>query len=158
MLNWLQKILIISGIALLFVAVGVFSLTEKQIPASLGARDVHSPSDWVKPGQIKVYSDHVELAIPNVTWAAFTDTNSMDPLIDADAHALEIKPTQAENIQVGDVIAYQSSYGIIIHRIVDKGIDKQGFYYRVKGDNNRAIDPVVVRFNDVQGVLVAVIY
>ncbi|OGZ62817.1 MAG: hypothetical protein A2639_01975 [Candidatus Staskawiczbacteria bacterium RIFCSPHIGHO2_01_FULL_34_27] len=82
----------------------------------------------------------------------------MDPFIDEDSHAIEIIPDSPGKIQVGDVISYKTSYGIIIHRVINKGEDNKGVYYLVQGDNNTIRDPFKVRFDEVQGVVVAVIY
>ena len=112
----------------------------------------------LKNSEIKVYKDKVVLEIPNALWAGFTNTNSMDPFLDERSNAVEIKPSNPEAIKVGDVIAYDSPYGTLIHRVVEKGHDQQGIYYRVKGDNSTITDPMKVRFEQVEGVVVAVIY
>jgi len=138
---------------------GVISLTDKQLPINLfGGKEVHSPSDWVKEEQIRVYDDRVILDIPDAIWAGFTDTNSMDPFIDEDANAIEIFPENPQSISVGDVISYKTTYGTVIHRVVEKGEDQKGFFYIVKGDNNTFTDPFKVRYDDVRGVVVAVVY
>ncbi len=137
----------------------MISFSDKQIPASFfGGQEVFSPGDWVKEDQIKVYKDKIILDVKNASWSGFTDTNSMDPFIDAEANAIEIMPLGPEAINVGDVISYQTSYGIIIHRVIEKGKDNKGIYYVVKGDNNRFKDPFKIRFPQVKGVVVAVIY
>ena len=86
------------------------------------------------------------------------DTNSMDPVLDEDSNAIQIRPTSPSQIQVGDIISYSSPYGIIIHRIVEVGSDDSGWYARVRGDNNAYSDPEKGRFEQVKSVLVAVIY
>lgn len=129
-----------------------------KFPFSLAAPERVSPNDWVKEEQIKVYKDKVVLEIPNALWAGFTNTNSMDPFLDERSNALEIKPAHPEAIEVGDVIAYNSQYGTLVHRVIEKGYDRQGVYYRVKGDNSTLADPLKVRFSQVEGVVVAVIY
>ena len=148
-----------SIVIVLVIALGALSVTETQIPATLlGGQENSSPSDWVKEDQIQVYPQRVVLDIPGAKWAGFTNTNSMDPFIDETANAIEITPSNPDAIQVGDVIAYQTSYGVLIHRVIEKGVDEEGIYYVVKGDNNRFQDPLKVRFDEVQGVVVAVIY
>lgn len=117
-----------------------------------------SPGNWIKEEQIIVTKDQVTLNILNPTWARFTDTNSMDPFIDEQTNAIEIKPESAEMIQVGDIISYRTSIGTIIHRVIEISSDQQGIYYRVQGDNNTISDPLLVRFKDIEGVVVAVIY
>ncbi len=154
-LGWITLFVII----ILIIALGGLSLTETQLPAALlGGQENSSPSDWVKEEQIQVYPQYVVLDIPGTKWAGFTDTNSMDPFIDETANAIEIRPSNPDAIQVGDVISYQTIYGILIHRVIEKGVDEAGMYYIVKGDNNRFSDPFKVRFDEVQGVVIAVIY
>ncbi len=146
-------------IIVLAIALGGLSLTETQLPAALlGGQENSSPSDWVKENQIQVYPHYVVLDIPGVKWAGFTNTNSMDPFIDETANAIEVMPADPDAIKVGDVISYQTAYGVLIHRVINKGYDEQGIYYVVKGDNNHFSDPFKVRFDEVQGVVVAVIY
>ncbi len=120
--------------------------------------ELNSPSDWIKEKQIKVYPTEVVIKINNPLWAKFTDTNSMDPFIDENSNAIEIKPKSALDIKVGDVVSYRAKKDIIIHRVVKVDKDDQGIYYLVKGDNNKLNDPVKVRFKEVVGVVVAVIY
>ena len=154
-----KVILIIFAVLLVIFSIGVISLSDKQIPANfLGGEELFSPSDWVKENQIKVYKNKITLDIKNATWATFTNTNSMDPFIDETSHAIEILPDDANEINVGDVISYKSSYGTIIHRVIEKSRDEEGIYFLVKGDNNRFQDPFKVRFEDVKGVVVAVVY
>jgi len=143
---------------LLAVILLTFSFIILKFPFSLAAPEKSSPNDWVQEEQIKVYKDKVILEIPNALWAGFTNTNSMDPFLDERSNAIEIKPADSETIKVGHVIAYNSRYGTLIHRVIEKGYDRQGIYYRVKGDNSTIADPFKVRFDQVEGVVVAVIY
>lgn len=124
------------------------------------APEVYSPSDWVSESQIHVYSDSIKLDIKDAVWSNFADTNSMDPFLDANSNGIEIKPESAEKIQVGDIISYRSDYadGIIIHRIIEKSVDENGIYFKVKGDNNSLKDPGKIRFEQIEGVLIGIIY
>lgn len=119
-----------------------------------------SPSDRIKEEQIHVYTDRVVIDLENPQWASFTDTNSMDPVIDSESHAIEVVPSSPEEIQVGDIISYRSEYveGTIIHRVVDIGEDENGWYAKAKGDNNPFEDPGKIRFTQIRRVLVAIIY
>ena len=157
-MGWTSKLIIVL-LLLILLSVAVFSFSNKQIPLNiLGGQELSSPSDWIKEEQIKVFKDKVILDIPGATWARFTDTNSMDPFIDETSNAIELLPETPEQISVGDVISYQTSYGVLIHRVIETGEDDNGFYYLVKGDNNTLRDPFKVRFDDVKGVVVAVVY
>lgn len=137
----------------------VVSLKEKQIPASFfNSPEISSPGNWVKENQIKVYSNKIIIELEKPTWASFTNTNSMDPFLDEASNAIEIKPESPDQINPGDIISYQTDFGIVIHRVIEKGKDKKGVYFFVKGDNNTFKDPFKVRFDDIEGVLVAIIY
>lgn len=122
--------------------------------------DKASPFDRISEEQIMVYSDRIIIYINNAEWAGFDDTNSMDPVIDKGANAIQIVPTSSEDIHVGDIISYESDYadGIIIHRVTSIGSDEQGWYCIAKGDNNPSQDPGKIRFSQIKKVLVAVIY
>lgn len=151
--------LILLILSILMFSLGAISLSDKQIPASFfGGQELYSPGNWVQQNQIKVFSDKVILNVPNATWAEFTNTNSMDPFLDETANALEVYPSNPDSINVGDIISYQTAYGILIHRVIEKDRDENGRYYLVKGDNNRFPDPYKVRYRDVKGVVVAIIY
>lgn len=119
-----------------------------------------SPSDRIKESQIKVYDDKVIISLDNPEWSRFTNTNSMDPIIDAGANAIHIVPESEDEIEVGDIIAYKSEYtdGTVIHRVVEIGEDEKGTYFILKGDNNPDPDPGKVRFEQIERVLVAIIY
>lgn len=131
---------------------------QPAIPASL--IDKPSPSDWVSEKDIQVFKDRVTLNVPNVVWAKFTNTKSMDPVLDSSANALELVPTSDSQIHVGDIIAYKADWieGTVIHRIIKTGSDENGWYAIVKGDNNPVEDPGKVRFDQVKRVVIAIIY
>lgn len=119
-----------------------------------------SPIDRIMDKQILVYNSMVVLNVSGVEWTKYTDTNSMDPLLDDTANGLEIRPETEKDITIGDVIVYEPTWthGLLTHRIISIGEDEQGTYYIVKGDNSEAADPEKVRFNQISGVLVGVLY
>ena len=119
-----------------------------------------SPSDHILENDVHVFSDRVVLDVDSPFWASFTDTNSMDPVIDAGANSVEASPKSPDEIAVGDIISFRTGLasGTIIHRVIEKGEDDEGAYFITKGDNNPLQDPGKVRFEDIKGVVVAVIY
>lgn len=138
-----------------------FLHTEKPVKETpMSGVERLSPSDWIKEEQIKVYPDKIILDVQDAVWAKFVDTNSMDPFLDSDTNAIEMKPNSPDQIQPGDIIAYTTDdfEGTIIHRVVKKGVDGKGTYYIAKGDNNVDADPKKIRFSQIKYVLVAVIY
>jgi len=120
-----------------------------------------SPSDHLQADDIAVYNDRVVLDLQDVIFAQFTNTNSMDSVLDETANAIEQRPKSEDEVQEGDIIAYQNSCtgdSTIIHRVIKKDKDQLGTYYYAKGDNNPSADPCVIRFDDIKGVVVAIIY
>jgi hypothetical protein len=154
---------IIIGFCLGFMAsLAILSLPANlQLPISFGsAAEQNSPYNHISEDLIHVYDDKILLDIPNATWSTFADTNSMDPFIDYGANGLEIRPKTYLDIHVGDIISFKHNLinGILIHRVVRTGFDDDGWFAITKGDNNNNEDPGKVRFDDVHGVLVGVIY
>ena len=119
-----------------------------------------SPSNWIKESQIKVYDDRVIIEIKGAEWARFTDTNSMDPTLDQGSNAIEVIPQDYHEIGVGDIISYEIPQvnGTIIHRVINTGLDKHGWFAITKGDNLENPDPYKIRFHHIKRVVVAIIY
>jgi hypothetical protein len=119
-----------------------------------------APSNKISEEQIQVYDDKVVISVQNVSWAKFLDTGSMLPTLSENANSLEIAPTSPKDINEGDIITYRSTElkDLIIHRVVEIGEDDQGWYAMTKGDNNKLIDPYKVRFDQIERILIGVIY
>lgn len=145
-------------IGILVLAIFATLNFARETPGIFTSAEMYSPKDRITEEQIEVFTDKVVLNIENPQWAGFADTNSMDPFIDSGANSIEIKPNSASEIEVGDVISYHYGEDLVVHRVIMTGEDKEGMFYLVKGDNNTQPDPEKVRFEQVNGVLVAVIY
>ena len=119
-----------------------------------------SPADRIKDSDINVFSNSIRVDIKNAKWRYYIDSNSMDPLIDEGTTTIEIKPKNADEIKVGDIIAYNvEGYDYaLVHRVVEKGNDENGVYFVTKGDNFWQEDHEKVRFSDIEGVVVGVLY
>ncbi len=122
------------------------------------AAERFSPSNHINENQIQVYDEFAVVRVPNLLWAKFTDTNSMDPVLDKEANAFETKPKNPDDIHVGDIISYSFGDILVIHRVIRTGNDENGWYAIVKGDNNPSTDPEPVRFSQVHGVVVGILY
>ena len=118
-----------------------------------------SPQDRIKENHLQLSFDKLIINFPGIQLASYTDTNSMDPLIDEDSIGLEIIPISEEDIHAGDVAAYQLGKDLIGgHRVVSTGIDDSGWYAILKGDNSKECDTEKVRFEQIKYVLVGVLY
>ncbi len=149
---------------LILLTIGILVLTILVFTASalypVSNVEQLSPYDRLNEDQIKVYPDRVVIEMKGITWASYADTNSMDPMLDTGANGLELVPKNEDELHVGDIVAYKSSYadGLIVHRIVEINNDSHGKYFVLKGDNNPQVDPEKVRFNQVKYILIGILY
>lgn len=153
---------IIHGLVLLVIGalIGVLSTqlaSSVQYPLGTAPERI-SPASNIAEQDIEVYPDRVVIELEGAKWATFADTNSMDPVFDRGANALQIVPKSVDDIEVGDIISYRRGERTIIHRVVGKNIDGDGWYFIVKGDNNTEADEGKIRFEDVTRVVVAIVY
>jgi len=152
---------IIQLLLLVIIFMSGFSLINiSQEPFSISAKEIDSPYNRINEDQIEIYNNKVIINIKDPEYARFTNTNSMDPVLDETANAIEIIPKSEEDIHLGDVVSYKSKLvnSVIIHRIIKISRDEKGTYYTLKGDNNKLPDPEKVRFNQIERVVVAIIY
>jgi len=165
--NIFLKAFILTAIFMLgFLTSNIYAGLNTEKPSNLNITgdnrtdEVASPSAWIAENQIGVYSNRVILDVEDPQWATFTDTHSMEPVISSRSYAIEVVPKSVDDIKVGDIISYKSDYadGTIIHRVIEKSSDSEGTYFILKGDNNPTSDPGRIRFNQVQRVVVAIIY
>lgn len=117
-------------------------------------KEKDSPFDFIPEEDIYLEDGRVCVDVEWGHWASFSDTNSMDPIIDIGANAIEIKPKSINDIHVGDIISFKYEEGYIVHRVVEKHKD----YVITKGDNNPTKDPFKVYFEDINGIVVMIIY
>ena len=136
------------------------SVSKAEPIKNLNPRDKPSPQSRISKDSILVYDNQVILKIKDPQWAVFTNSKSMDPVIDSESKALEIVPQSESELKVGDIVAYQSRIkdAVVAHRIVETAYDAQGWYAKMKGDNNDYMDPEKVRFEQIKRVVVAIIY
>jgi len=126
----------------------------------LYGEEKESPADRIKDEDVNVFYNSVRIDIKNAKWRKYIDSNSMDPLIDEGTTTIEIKPKYASEIKVGDIIAYdveEYDYAFV-HRVVEIGEDKEGIYFITKGDNYYKEDPGKLRFSDIEGIVVGILY
>lgn len=100
----------------------------------------------------------VRIDVKNVIAGIVAPTGSMEPILGTNTTVLEIIPGNPSDIFPGDIIIYELDGHRIIHRVISVGWDIQGWYAVTKGDNNSAPDPSPVRFPQVKGLVVAIIY
>jgi len=137
----------------------MFSSSNIEVPFATGlvSFDASSPSNWVIDDDIIVFDDYIVLRIANATLSNYADSGSMKPILDGGANGIRIVPVNADEIGVGDIVSFRFGGGLIVHRVVEKGIDSEGVYFITQGDNNVFADDKI-RFEDIEYVTVGIIY
>lgn len=116
-----------------------------------------SPPDRITENQIEILNDKIIIHIGNAHLSRYTNTNSMDPLIDENSNGIEIIPKTPEDIHVGDIVTYERDGIMVIHRVIEIGEDRKGRYYIVKGDNNKEKGEKI-RFKQIKYITIGILY
>jgi len=116
-----------------------------------------APFGTISRDNIEIYPDKVIIYLNDASLSRYADTGSMLPILDKNTKGIKIPVTSPDQIQIGDIITYKRDGSLIIHRVINIGIDEEGIYYITKGDNNFIVDEKV-RFEDVMYELVALVY
>ena len=142
--------------ALLF---SLFSYSGLEVPFGTGmvSYDASAPSDWVSEEDIIVFDDMVILRIANVTLSNYADSGSMRPVLDEYSNGIRVVPRSVDDVEVGDIVSYMFNGVMIVHRVVEKGVDDEGVYFVMQGDNNLVSDGKV-RFDSIRYKTVGVLY
>jgi len=149
---------LVSLLFILTVALFINALPRQEFGLAAESPTGLLPYQRISHDQVHVYGDKVEIDIPNTRWASFAATGSMLPVLGPTAHALQIVPKSPDEIHVGDIISFRYDNKIISHRVINIGDDKDGIYFITKGDNNPVQDPILVRFDQVDRILVGILY
>ena len=114
--------------------------------------------DRVTSRDFAVFNDKLVLNKQGLKYGKIENTHSMEPLLTKNSNSIEMD-VDAKDLVVGDVISYKNSDGRnIIHRIVEIGSDREGWFAITKGDNNGVADSEKVRADSLIGVLVGILY
>jgi signal peptidase I len=81
----------------------------------------------------------------------------MLPTLGEGVNGISVAPKSPDEIDVGDIVSFRRNDQIIVHRVVEKGVDAEGLYFVTKGDNSRA-DDGKVRFDEIERVLIGIVY
>ena len=125
---------------------------------SLGSQESNSPSDHLAAKDLRVFPDKAIIDKENLVWARIKDTHSMEPVLNVNSISLELPPNAPSDIKEGDIISFEQDSIVIIHRVVLTGEDELGWFAVTKGDNNANPDPYKIRFEQVTGVVVGILY
>lgn len=116
-----------------------------------------APNDSVKENQIEIYDDRVVINIKGASMSRYAATGSMKPVFDENANGIRIVPKSEDEINIGDIITFKEGDSLIVHRVIEKGVDGSGTYFITKGDNNTISDGKI-RFKDIKYKTIVMIW
>jgi len=142
------------------ITIAIIILATFLVFASTGPEEQLSPSDTIQENQIKITENGILIDIDNAILVSYHDTNSMDPLMDAEANGIEIPITENTQLNIGDIISYNATWNetLVSHRIIDIQEDEEGTFYTLKGDNNSTQDPGKIRIEQIKYKLIGILY
>lgn len=162
----LRTILIFSVVFLLGVLsatlVSYYSSSEIENPVSwsldlLGFSQANTPYDFIDKEDILVYDDKIIINVNGASIGRYTPTGSMEPLLNENSNGIRITPNSEDDIHIGDIITFQKNNDLIIHRVINKGVDDKGTYFITKGDNNTTSDGKI-RFEDIKYLTIGILW
>ncbi len=133
------------------------SFSAVETPYGKNVTNVTSPQNRINEDQIVIFSDRIIIKLDDASLSKYAATGSMKPVLDKGANGIRIKPNSVDEIHRGDIITYTFNGKLIVHRVIDKGVDTKGIYFITKGDNNEFSDKKI-RFEDIKYVTVGVLY
>jgi len=117
-----------------------------------------APLGSIDKNSIIFDNEKVIINVKGASLGKYADTGSMKPTLDENTKGIRIPITDKETVKIGDIITYENELGeYIIHRVVSIGLDEEGVYYLLKGDNNFIIDAKVY-YEQLRYKLVGVIW
>ena len=138
--------------------IGLYFVYGYEMPFSTGINgSKQAPSDFIGENQIQVFSDKIIIYINDASISRYAPTGSMKPILDENSNGIRIKPESEDGINVGDIITFKRDGYLIVHRVIEKGIDENGYYFITKGDNTNISDGKV-RFKDIEYVTIGVLW
>lgn len=79
-------------------------------------------------------------------------SDSMNPVY-YKGDAIIYKKTNAEDVKIGDILTFSNSGILVTHRVINIKEESGKLYFETKGDNNNAVDPVLINEENVVGIV-----
>ena len=121
-----------------------------------------SPAGVIPFSDLHLSSDRNVMTLnkSGLVFGSLMDTNSMDPLFDANHTLIMTDDFDRDALVVGDIISYHVGSGqYIVHRIDEIIVDDYGRLYHLLGDNNAGQrDSYRVRNEHITYLIVGIIY
>jgi hypothetical protein len=164
MINVKVLIAFAAGIIACFATIYSLSYINLEQPLQVGGfkqistlQEGSGPGDWISNKDIEVYNDKIIIKLENPSISNYASTGSMRPTLDAGHNGIRIRPKSPEEIKEGDIITFTKENSLIVHRVVQKGQDKEGYWFITRGDNNLQNDEKIY-FKDIKYITVGILY
>ncbi|MBU0466363.1 MAG: hypothetical protein KJ718_06625 [Nanoarchaeota archaeon] len=118
---------------------------------------IDAPSDFIDNKDIIIYPDEVVIKITGAKLSNYDSTGSMLPTLGNGMNGITVTPESEDDIEVGDIVSFRKGNDLIVHRVIEKGVDEQGIYFITKGDSFPTADGKI-RFSEIERVLVGLVY
>lgn len=106
---------------------------------------------------VEIYQDRIVIKIENASIGRYAPTGSMLPTLNEKTIGIKVVPISEKDIHTGDIVSFRKDGLLVIHRVIEKGTDKNGTYFITKGDNNFFNDGKI-RFDDIEYKTIMLIY
>ncbi len=116
-----------------------------------------APQSRISNEEILILEDKIILSIENTTLVSYEDSDSMSPLLNNQTKGIRIKPGSESELFVGDIISFRENGRLIVHRIIEIGMDVNGTYFVTRGDNSSFLDRKI-RFNEIEYVTIGILW
>lgn len=83
-------------------------------------------------------------------------SSSMEPTIPIGSIVV-VKRVNPDDVKVSNIIVFQRSDSKTLHRVIDKIVENDTYYFKTKGDANENPDPWIVQPEQIQGSLLLTI-
>lgn len=121
-----------------------------------------TPSFWETKIYIQRYGENQNNSIGKIFFRDSSDTGSMEPTMFGGNKLIVLKILNKDLIEPGDIIGFRAENRTIVHRVITKDYEWNGTaytpFFRTKGDHCMEMDPWKVKPDDIEGVVVGVLY
>ncbi len=150
------------GLILVILIVNIFFVLSLTGFSILGftffePEKLQTPFNHISEDKIIIEDNKIIIDLEDYVLSRYTSSQSMVPVLGQGTTGVGFKPKLETDLHVGDIVSFKQDGELIVHRIIEKGVDEQGIYFITKGDNNDVNDGKI-RFSQIDSVLVALIY
>lgn len=137
----------------------IIELQNTNIIVNPKSNNTFGPSNKILIDDLYLEDTFVRLNVNNISLSRFFDSGSMQPTLNSYSTGLKMPIYSIEQVKVGDIISYKTQESkLIVHRVIRVSKDQKGWFAITKGDNNDVEDEQKVRFEQINGIIIGILY